>query len=656
LYGILLNAYDALICLRPDWRKSFIVVHDAVMAFFAMAVAFWLRYEIAGASAYNIELTLLYSALFGLTALIVVILLRLYRDLWRFTSLPSLIRSLQAAVLTTLLFSLLAFLFARTENVPRSVPLIACAVFVVLLMISRLLRRFQMDGNVLQGSATGRIPVILIGAGSQADGFIRMTRRNRDAPYRVEALLSEDPELKGRRMQDVAVLGTPQELKSVVQRFKAGHKAPRQIQRVIFTGDEPYAGFAAKVLEDCDKLGISIARLPHHAELRDGLGSEADVRPVAIEDVLGRPQVRIDEALMGTLIRGRRVMVTGAGGSIGSELCRQICAHSPARIVMLDHSEFNLYSVDGMMADKAPTVARRAGICDVRDRRRVASWFAQEAPEVVFHAAALKHVPLVEDHVSDAVLTNVVGTRNVADAARQAGCAAMVLLSTDKAVNPANVMGATKRAAEAYCQALDIASTNQSNETRYVTVRFGNVLGSTGSVVPRFQQQLAHGGPLTVTHPEITRYFMSIPEAVQLVLQASASAVAGQSGVGQIFVLDMGEPIKIVDLARQMIRLSGKRPDVDVKIEHIGLRPGEKLFEELAYGREELASSEVSGVLLARPAVYELAILEARINGLEMAARSYNDERCVELLHELVPEFTRNSRNDYRNDRLIAAQ
>jgi O-antigen biosynthesis protein WbqV len=349
-------------------------------------------------------------------------------------------------------------------------------------------------------------------------------------------------------------------------------------------------------------------------------------------------------------------MVTGAGGSIGTELCRQIGAHSPARIVMLDHSEFNLYSVDRMMADKAPTVTRRAGICDVRDRRRVASWFAQEAPEVVFHAAALKHVPLVEDHASDAVLTNVIGTRNVADAARQAGCAAMVLISTDKAVNPANVMGATKRAAEAYCQALDITAAKQTNETRYVTVRFGNVLGSTGSVVPLFQQQLARGGPLTVTHPEITRYFMSIPEAVQLVLQASGSAVAGQSGVGQIFVLDMGEPIKIVDLARQMIRLSGKRPDVDVKIEHIGLRPGEKLFEELAYGQEQLASSEVSGVLLARPAVYGLAILDARINGLEMAARSFNDERCVELLHDLVPEFIRTSRDHYRTDRLTAAQ
>jgi FlaA1/EpsC-like NDP-sugar epimerase len=383
--------------------------------------------------------------------------------------------------------------------------------------------------------------VLLIGAGPRADSFIRVMRRNREAPYRVEGLLSQEPELRARRIQGISVLGTPTDLQSVVERLKS---RGRQVQKLIFTDDEPCGGIAASVLEDCGRLGISIARLPHLAELHDGLSSEAEVQPVAIEDLLGRPQVRIGQTDLSDLIRGRRVLITGAGGSIGSELSRQVAAHGPASIVLLDHSEFNLYSIDRALADQAAEVPRRAGLCDVRDRRRVASWFDDQRPEVVFHAAALKHVPLMEEHASDGVLTNVIGTCHVAEAARRAGCAVMVLISSDKAVNPVNVMGATKRVAEAYCQALDIEARTTVGATRFVTVRFGNVLGSAGSVVPLFQQQLARGGPLTVTHPDITRYFMTIPEAVQLVLQASASAVSGNSGIGQIFVLDMGEPIR----------------------------------------------------------------------------------------------------------------
>jgi O-antigen biosynthesis protein WbqV len=342
---------------------------------------------------------------------------------------------------------------------------------------------------------------------------------------------------------------------------------------------------------------------------------------------------------MNSLIRGRRIMVTGAGGSIGAELARQIAEYKPAKLILLDHAEFNLYEIDRALANQAAKVPRRAGLCDVRDRRRVERWFSDERPDVVFHAAALKHVPLIEDHASDGILTNVIGTRNVAGAARKFGAAVMVLISTDKAVNPSSVMGATKRAAESYCQALEAEFDLSAGGTRFVTVRFGNVLGSAGSVVPLFQEQLAHGGPLTVTHPEICRYFMTIPEAVQLIVQASASAETEQTGIGQIFVLDMGEPIKVADLARQMIRLSGKRPDVDVKLSYVGLRPGEKLFEELAYSVEELAPSPVPGVLLAHPAHGNLEHVAPAIAALEKAARAYDDDRCVELLCDLVPEF-----------------
>jgi O-antigen biosynthesis protein WbqV len=622
-------------------RNTFIIGHDAAMAFIAMTVAFWLRYESSGIDLPHTQV-IPYATLFALVALFVVCALRTYRDTWRYTSLSSMWKLLQASVFTTLLFSLAAFLLTRTEHVPRSVPLIASVLFAGFLAVPRVARRLSVEGDLFQSAGAGRVPVVLIGAGAQADSFMRAMRRRKEAPYSVEGLLSQDPGLKGCLIQGVMVLGTPVELQSAVNRLKA---RGRIVQRVIFTGDEAYSNFGAQVLDDSTKLGLSIARLPRLAELRDGLGSELETRPVAIEDLLGRPQVRIDEARLSSLIAGRRVLVTGAGGSIGSELVRQIARHAPAKIILLDYSEFNLYRIDQRLTADAGHVARRAGLCDVRDKRAIQKWFEEEKPEVVFHAAALKHVPIVEQHASDAVLTNVVGTRHVAEAAREFGAAVMVLISSDKAVNPANVMGATKRVAESFCQALDETASTEAGKatTRYVTVRFGNVLGSSGSVVPLFQEQLARGGPLTVTHPEVCRYFMTIPEAVQLVLQASAAAVAERSGIGQIFVLDMGKPIRIVELARQMIRLSGKRPDVDVKIEYVGLRPGEKLFEELAYGDEGLSSSSVPGVLLARPAVCDMASMDAQLRWLEAAARNYQDGPCLELLRGMIPEFTSSS-------------
>lgn len=621
---------------RALWRRAVIALHDTLAAFASMAAAYWLRYMLSDQGIPNVGAVFFYSALFAFLAFVVLSGLRIYRDMWRFVSLGSLGRLWQAVALTTLLFLLAAFMLTRTDEVPRMVPLIAAALFAGAVSLSRILWRTWIDGGTLRLSADMRVPVLLIGAGPQADGFIRAMRHSRQAPYRIDGLLSQDRGLKGRRLRGAAVFGTPGDLRAVVERLKT---RGRHIQKVIFTNDEPYAEVGGRVVEDCEALGLSIARLPHSAELRDGIDSAAEVRPVALEDLLGRPQVHLDEAQLSGLIRGRRVMVTGAGGSIGTELTCQIALQEPAKLILLDHSEFNLYTIDRMMAEQAGHIPRRAGLCDVRDRKRVARWFADEAPEVVFHAAALKHVPLVECHASDGVLTNVIGTRHVAEAAQSFGVAVMVLVSTDKAINPTNVMGATKRVAESYCQALDLETHRQENGTRYVTVRFGNVLGSAGSVVPLFQEQLARGGPLTVTHPDVQRYFMTIPEAVQLVLQASASAVADRSGIGQIFVLDMGKPIRIADLARQMIRLSGKRPDTDVKIEYIGLRPGEKLMEELAYGEEGLTQSEVTGVLLARPAVRDLASLRAGLATLETAAASYDNERCVALLRELLPEF-----------------
>jgi len=312
--------------------------------------------------------------------------------------------------------------------------------------------------------------------------------------------------------------------------------------------------------------------------------------------------------------------------------------------VLVDNSEFNLYSIEMEIRERLPDLPVRAVIGDVRDRERINALIGAERPELVFHAAALKHVPMVEANPLEGVLTNVVGTRNVAEACRSHGVIAMVLISTDKAVNPTNVMGATKRLAESYCQALDVAGTAQANRTRFVTVRFGNVLGSTGSVVPLFQRQLAAGGPLTVTHPEIKRYFMTVREAVELVLQASALGVGGIEGAGagesgKIFVLDMGEPIRIVDLARQMIRLAGRRPDKDVQIVFTGLRPGEKLNEELFHAAEALQPTVVKGLQLADPRTADYAFLARGIDELQTAVNAGRVDTVLALITRYVPEY-----------------
>ena len=368
-----------------------------------------------------------------------------------------------------------------------------------------------------------------------------------------------------------------------------------------------------------------------------------ELKPVAIEDLLNRPQVPLDRDGMARLIQGRRVIVTGAGGTIGSELARQVAAFGPEMLILLDNGEYALWQIDLELAETHPSVPRHALLADIRDEARIRAVFEAVRPELVFHAAALKHVPMVEDNPLEGLLTNVAGTRHVADAARAVGVRAMVLISTDKAVNPTSVMGASKRLAEMYCQALDIAARTAGQGMACITVRFGNVLGSTGSVVPLFQRQLARGGPLTVTHPDMQRYFMTVREAVGLVLQASVLRVGGAElpagEQGGIFVLDMGKPVKIVDLARQIIRLAGLQPDADVEIRFTGLRPGEKLYEELFHGKEPPAPIGHPGLLMATPRTADPALVGRAIDEIAAACRGGQARMALTLLGRLVPEF-----------------
>src|SRR5205809_2879023 len=458
------------------------------------------------------------------------------------------------------------FAFTRLEQLPRSILLIDWLVLIALLGGPRLGYRLFKDrglDHILERGSAQSVPVLLISTKDGADTFVRETVRDRNAVYRVIGMLSDTRSRVGRQIYGVPILGTIDDLETVVADLDRRARRP---QKLILAAQNLGGAEIRRLLDRADALAIPLARLPRLTEFRQDLGDPARlVEPIAIEDLLGRPQAVLDREAMGRLIGGRRILVTGAGGTIGSELARQIAALGPGRLILVDNNEFLLYAVNGDLSERYPELALRPILGDVRDRARIESIIIGEDPQIVFHAAGLKHVPMVEANPVEGVLTNVVGTRNVAEAARAHGVGRVVMISTDKAVNPASVMGATKRLAESFCQALDLAEARRPAApalgaigTHFVTVRFGNVLGSTGSVVPLFARQLAAGGPLTVTHPEVSRFFMTVREAVELVLEASASMpVADEDDSrGKIFVLEMGRPGKIVDLARQMIRLA----------------------------------------------------------------------------------------------------
>ena len=593
-------------------------LHDVVMAGLAFVLAMYLR---VGGAAFDVYRGPLESGLpiFMLSAAISFRLLGLYRGLWRYASGRDLTSIAKAVLLALLIFVPLMFLKDRLALFPRQVLPILGLVLMVFLAGPRLLYRAAKDrGGRAPQDAPRRTPVLLIGAGDGAELFIRAMAGNPAHPYRVVGVLDDQKRnLVGRQIRDVKILGHVDDLAPVMDRLQRQGDPP---QRLIVTRPSAELDGAAmrKLLEAAQPYGLTISRLPAMTEFRDAVADgRLKLQPVAVEDLLGRPQVVHDTAALRTMVAGRRVLITGAGGTIGGELTRQLAALGPSRLILVEHGEFALYTIGQSMGRDHPDLEMVTHLGDIRDRSRIESLFAAERPELVFHAAALKHLPLAEINPSECVLTNAIGTRNVADAARAAGALAMVMISTDKAVRPSSVMGLTKRIAETYCQSVDV---DDDSRTRFVTVRFGNVLGSTGSVVPLFERQLAAGGPLTVTDPAVERYFMTCGEAVQLVLQAAAHAVAGEGERGRIFVLDMGEPVRIVDLARQMIRLAGLVPDRDIKIEFTGLRAGEKLTERLSDEDEPLQETALPGILTAFPHIVPRPVIDAFLDRLAAAA------------------------------------
>jgi O-antigen biosynthesis protein WbqV len=611
------------------------------MAAAAFEATVWLRYQTYGLPQ---DLFFLWegTALFAAVCAVTFWWNGLYRGIWHYASLTDLWAIARAVTFGILAFLPLMFALTRLDAFPRSGVFILWPVLFVALGGPRLLYRLIKDGNlnaVFERGGEQRVPVLLAGAGDHAETFIRDMARPRSS-YRVVGIVDDKPGRVGRDLRGVRVWGTLGEIPVVVARLT---KRGRRPQRIVVTSERFDQATLSNLIDVARDLGMTVARLPRLTDFAEDSagrvafhGGSAKIRPVAVEDLLGRPQRVLDRVAMRALIAGRTILVTGAGGTIGSELARQIAALEPSRLVLLEQNEYALYMIDLEIQESFPALARASLLADVRDPDRIAEVFASERPAVVFHAAAYKHVPLSEANPEETVLTNVGGTKVIADTCVRAGVAAMVLVSTDKAVAPASVMGATKRAAERYCLAA-----SEGAATRFVTVRFGNVLGSTGSVVPLFHRQIAAGGPVTVTHPEATRYFMTTREAVELILQASADAAAESGGAAKVYVLDMGEPIRIVDLARQMIRLAGLRPDSDVAISFTGLRPGEKLHEQLFGSDEPVAKTMRDGILLAAATAPDPAVRGAVARLIE-SARSRDRVRTLAHLSETVAEYRAN--------------
>lgn len=609
--------------------------HDLIVA----AAAFFAAYV----TVFDLDRALLVPGIWEKTAGFVAIsglsyfLFSVHRGSWRYVSIPDLTTIIKASVVAVLVYTVAAFLLTRGQNVPRSVPLLTLLFLVGGLSSSRLAYRLLMEQIMapgLSGRADSKSRIVLLcGYTDKAESFIRSLRRAAGNGIRVAGILDEARINHSRMVQGVRVIGSLSDLSQVVERLA---KHGTVVSELVITENAPGRRRLGNIVETAMASGLKVTRIPDITDTALVTSTSIlEPKPIELGDLLERPEINADLEGVARLISGKAVLATGAGGSIGSELCRQIAMFGPKSLTISDSSEFHLYRLDMELREAFPDLHIVARIVDVRDNVRIAGLFQQHQPEIVFHAAALKHVPLVEDNPLEGIKTNILGTRNVANAAIESKASTFVMISTDKAVNPTNVMGATKRAAEAYCQALDLSS----DRTRFKTVRFGNVLGSNGSVVPRFKEQIANGGPITVTHPQIVRYFMTIPEAVRLVLHASAHALRRQTERGKIMVLDMGKPVRIVDLAERMIQLAGFKPRVDIDIVYSGLRPGEKLYEELFDPSEVQDERTEEGYVVASPRVIDQAVMRKSLNELENAVAREDHERALELLKHLVPEY-----------------
>lgn len=615
-------------------RTFIAVTHD----FVAVAVAWWLAYlfcfnfEVPSASL-SIAQEILPWIVFVQAG--IFLWMGLYRGLWRYASLPDLKRIFVAVLIGTSAVLQLLWFMDRLANIPGAVILLAPLLLLLIMGGSRLIYRAWKERRLYSLESYEAKLVLVLGAGSTAVNLVKVLAGSRD--WHVVGMLDDDPRKLGTRLQGVRVLGTINELPQWVHKLNVEH--------VIIAVPSDSHRIHRQALEMCSEIGVKAMTVPSYVDLISGKMTVSQIREIQLDDLLGRDPVVLDDDGLHGLLTGKVVLVTGAGGSIGSELCRQLIAFEPDRIVFLELNEFALYTIQEEFLPRFPKISMSFVIGDIKDHARMVQLFTQFRPSVVFHAAAYKHVPLMEqENGCQALLNNVLGTYLLAQVAVDFEVEKFVLISTDKAVNPVSIMGASKRLAEMVCQALQQSqlkseqtdSNRPNHRTCFVMVRFGNVLGSTGSVIPKFREQIAKGGPITVTHPEMTRYFMSIPEAAQLVLQAGL--MGGTKGGGEIFVLDMGDPVKIVDLANDLIHLSGLGEE-DIRIVFTGLRPGEKLHEELWAASENTLPTPHQKLRIAQAREVDEQWLSDLISWLSKVTVS-SDHEVRSQLAKWVPEYT----------------
>ncbi len=604
-------------------RVIFLALVDLVViqfsAFMALLARFDFSYTLLRESMF-LDALLRYAPWFTMLTVLIFIPFKLYSSLWEFASVDELLHILLAAMAVAVLQ--FAAIVLNLVDLPLSFPMLNAMFLAVLTVLFRFSYRMARSIARRRSRRGVQARTMLIGAGSAGMQTLREFETSENSKNHVVCIIDDDPQKTGRYLNNVKIVGTRCDIAKAAQDYR--------VEEIVFAIPAAPTQQRKQILKLCQETGCKLKILPGISQLANGEVKVQKIRDVDVLDLLGRDSVQVDLSQIAEYLSGKTVLVTGGGGSIGSELCRQIAGHHPKRLVIFDIYENNAYDIQQELRRTHPGLELITLIGSVRDTERVNMLFETYRPEIVFHAAAHKHVPLMEDSPNEAIKNNVFGTYHVARAADRYGTKTFVLISTDKAVNPTNVMGASKRICEMIVQTM----ANRS-ATKFVAVRFGNVLGSNGSVIPLFKRQIAEGGPVTVTHPDIIRYFMTIPEAVQLVLQAGAYA-----NRGEIFVLDMGEPVRIDDLARNLIRLSGFTPDEDIEIRYTGLRPGEKLFEEMLMDEEGLRETANKLIHIGQPIrISEEHFLE-QLAQLETACEQ-NSPQIRALIARIVPTYHR---------------
>jgi FlaA1/EpsC-like NDP-sugar epimerase len=630
-------------------RLAFNLVVHTVLFTLALLLAYLVRFEVGKAeSGWFFNSFLLWLPVFVILKLIIFGKVKLFRGGWQYASIRDVGNILFASWLFLLVMFFLIMLFRYLPamggvkiayigdffgSYPTGVLVLDFFASVFLVCATRLGFRIYRE-ELRPMSTEGVRRVLVVGAGNAAEAIIREIHRMPVDRFRVVGLVDDDPVKQHIIIHGVPVIGVIDDLPRICQELN--------VEEIIIAMPSASQKQLRRVIELCSGTKLKFQSLPGVGDLIDGRVTVSQIRPVDINDLLGREAVAFDSEAVAKFVRSRRVLITGAGGSIGAEMCRQVCHFQPSRLILLEQAENPLFEIDNELRAAYPDLLITTCVCDIYDRDRVMELWDIHRPEVVIHAAAHKHVPLMERNPCEAIKNNILGTKNVADASCKFDVAEFVTISTDKAVNPSSVMGASKRVAEIYTQALNGSG---GCRTQFKAVRFGNVLGSAGSVVPTFRKQIAEGGPVRVTHQEMTRYFMIIPEASQLVLQAAATGAGGQ-----IFLLDMGEPVKIVDLARQMITLSGFRPGEDIDIIFTGIRPGEKLFEELRTEGEDIQPTMHPKVMIWKSRPTEMEKVRQVMDELEELKNSADRQKIIAALRKLVPEYQpRNSPEENLN-------